>query len=325
MSPADSKARCLCFITLATLAGAALAQGFPTKAIRMIVPFPPGGPNDILGRVVAQKLTDQIGQQVVVDNRGGAGGIIGAELAARAAPDGYTLLLGGTASLSINPSLHRKLPYDPIKDFAPVSLVGTAPSILITHPSVPVKTVKQLIDLAKAKPGHLNFASAGIGTPPHLAGELFKSMAGVDMVHVPYKGGGPALTDLLAGQVGIYFSGISSALPFVREGRLRGIAVTSARRTAVMPEMPTIAESGLPGYEVGNWYAIVAPAATPKAIVIRLNHEIVKTLAVPDVKKRFIELAADTLGSTPEELTAYNRSEISKWAKVIKSAGIKPE
>jgi tripartite-type tricarboxylate transporter receptor subunit TctC len=325
MSSAASKARCLCFITLATLAGAVLAQGFPTKAIRMIVPFPPGGPNDILGRVVAQKLTDQIGQQVVVDNRGGAGGIIGAELAARAAPDGYTLLLGGTASLSINPSLHRKLPYDPIKDFAPVSLVGTAPSILIIHPSVPVKSVKELIDLAKAKPGHLNFASAGIGTPPHLAGELFKSMAGVDMVHVPYKGGGPALTDLLAGQVGIYFSGISSALPFVREGKLRGIAVTSARRTAVMPEMPTIAESGLPGYEVGNWYAIVAPAATPKAIVIRLNHEIVKTLAVADVKKRFLELAADTLGSTPEELTAYNRSEIAKWAKVIKTAGIKPE
>jgi len=303
----------------------AAAQGYPTKAIRMIVPFPPGGPNDILGRVVAQKLTEQLGQQVVIDNRGGAGGTIGAELAARAVPDGYTLLLGGTASLSINPGLHRKLPYDPLKDFAPVSLVGTAPSILVTHPSLPVKAVRDVIALARAKPGQLNFASAGIGTPPHLAGELFKSMAGVDMVHVPYKGGGPALVDLIAGQVNMYFSGISAALPLVKDGKLRGIAVTSAKRTALMPDTPTIAESGLPGYEVGNWYAIVAPAATPKAIVMRLNHEIVTALAVQDVKKRFVELAADPVGSTPEELLKYNRSEIAKWAKVIKSAGIKPE
>ncbi len=303
----------------------AAAQGYPAKAIRMIVPFPPGGPNDILGRVVAQKLTEQLGQQVVVDNRGGAGGIIGAELAARAVPDGYTLLLGGTASLSINPGLHRKLPYDPLMDFAPVSLVGTAPSILVTHPSLPVKAVRDVIALARARPGQLNFASAGIGTPPHLAGELFKSMAGVDTVHVPYKGGGPALVDLIAGQVNMYFSGISAALPLVRDGKLRGIAVTSAKRTALMPDTPTIAESGLPGYEVGNWYAIVAPAATPKAIVMRLNHEIVTALAVQDVKKRFVELAADPLGSTPDELLQYNRSEISKWAQVIKSAGIKPE
>jgi len=306
-------------------ASTASGRAYPTKAIRLIVPFPPGGPNDILGRVVAQQLTEQLGQQVVVDNRGGAGGIIGAELAAKAVPDGYTLLLGGTASLSINPSLHKTLPYDPLRDFAAVSMVGTAPSILITHPSVPVKTVKDLIELAKAKPGQLNFASAGIGTPPHLAGELFKSMAGIDMVHVPYKGGGPALTDLLAGQVGIYFSGISSALPYVRDGRLRGIAVTSAKRTAVMPDMPTIAESGLPGYEVGNWYAILAPAATPTAVVARLNSEIRKALAVAEVKKRFIELAADPVGSTPAALAAYTRSEIAKWAKVIKSAGIKPE
>ena len=301
------------------------AQSFPAKAIRLIVPFPPGGPNDILGRVLAQKLTEQLGYQVVVDNRGGAGGIIGAELGARAAPDGYTLLLGGTASLSINPGLHKTLPYDPVKDFSAVSLVGTAPSMLIAHPGVPVKTVKDLIDLAKAKPGQLNFASAGIGTPPHLAGELFKSMAGVDMVHVPYKGGGPALTDLLAGQVGLYFSGISSALPFVKEGKLRGIAVTSAKRTAVVPDMPTFAESGLPGYEVGNWYAVLAPAATAPALVARLNTEVNKALQGADVRKRFLELAADPLGSTPAELAAYIRSEITKWAKVIKLAGIKPE
>jgi tripartite-type tricarboxylate transporter receptor subunit TctC len=309
--------------TLALTPGA--AQSYPSKPIRLIVPFPPGGPNDILGRVVAQKLTEQLGYQVVIDNRGGAGGIIGAELGARAAPDGYTLLLGGTASMSINPGLHKTLPYDPIKDFSAVSLVGTAPSMLIAHPTVPIRTVKDLIKLAKAKPGQLNFASAGIGTPPHLAGELFKSMAGVDMVHVPYKGGGPALTDLLAGQVGLYFSGISSALPFVREGKLRGIAVTSAKRTAVVPDMPTIAESGLPGYEVGNWYAILAPAATPAAIVARLNAEINTALKVAEVRKRFLELAADPVGSSPAELGMYIRSEIAKWAKVIKLAGIKPE
>jgi len=303
----------------------AFAADYPAKAVRMIVPFPPGGPNDILGRVVAQKLSEQLGQQVVIDNRGGAGGIIGAELAARAVADGYTLLFGGTASLAINPSLHRKLPYDPLRDFAAVSLVGTAPSLLTVHPSLPVKNVKDLIDLAKARPGQLNFVSAGVGTPPHLAGELFKNMTGVDMVHVPYKGGGPALTDLLAGQVGIYFSGISSVLPYVREGRLRGLAVTSAKRTAVMPDTPTIAESGLPGYEVGNWYAIVAPAATPGTVVTQLNREIVRALTVPAVKKRFLELAADPVGSTPGELAAYNRSEIAKWANVIKSAGIKPE
>jgi tripartite-type tricarboxylate transporter receptor subunit TctC len=291
----------------------------------MIVPFPPGGPNDILGRVVAQKLSEQLGQQVVIDNRGGAGGIIGAELAARAVADGYTLLFGGTASLAINPSLHKKLPYDPLRDFAAVSLVGTAPSLLTVHPSLPVKNVKDLIDLAKARPGQLNFVSAGVGTPPHLAGELFKNMTGIDMVHVPYKGGGPALTDLLAGQVGIYFSGISSVLPYVREGRLRGLAVTSAKRTAVMPDMPTIAESGLPGYEVGNWYAIVAPAATSRAIITQLNREIIRALTEPGVKKRFVELAADPVGSTPDALTAYNRSEIAKWASVIKSSGIKPE
>jgi tripartite-type tricarboxylate transporter receptor subunit TctC len=322
-----TSARTLAYPILLLSLTAALshAADYPTKSVRLIVPFPPGGPNDILGRVLAQKLAEQLRYQVVVDNRGGAGGIIGAELGARAAPDGYTLLFGGTASLSINPGLHKQLAYDPIKDFTAVSLVGTAPSMLIAHPGVPIRTVRDLIQLAREKPGQLNFASAGIGTPPHLAGELFKSMAGVDIVHVPYKGGGPALTDLLAGQVGLYFSGISSALPFVKEGKLRGIAVTSAKRTAVVPDMPTIAESGLPGYEVGNWYAIVAPAATPAAVIARVNAEVNKALIVPEVRKRFIELAADPVGSTPAELAAYIRSEIAKWARVIKMAGIKPE
>ena len=306
-------------------AAADSSRTYPSKSIRLLVPVPPGGPNDILGRVMAAKLSEQMSQQVVIDNRGGAGGIIGAELAARAAPDGYTLFLGGTASLAINPNLRKSLPYDAIKDFAAVSLIGTAPSLLAIHPTVAAKSVQDLIALAKAKPGTLNFASAGIGTPPHLAGELFNSMAGVKMVHIAYKGGGPALTELLAGQVGIYFSGISSVLPFVKDGKLRGIAVTSAKRTALMPDTPTVSESGLPGYEVGNWYAIVVPAATPKSIVTRLNGEILKALAVPEIRKRFIDLAADPLGSTPEELLKYHRSELDKWAKVIKSAGIQPE
>ena len=305
---------------------AAFAQTpYPAKPIRMIVPFPPGGPNDILGRVVAARLTEQLGQQVVIDNRGGAGGIIGAEIVARAVPDGHTLLLGGTASLAINPGLNRKLPYDPLRDFAPVSMLATAPSLLTVHPAVAVRTVKDLIALAQAKPGQLNFASAGVGTPPHLAGELFNSMTGTQMVHVPYKGGGPALTDLLAGQVGIYFSGISSVLPFVRENRLRGIAVTGGARTAVLPETPTVSESGLPGYEVSNWYALVAPAATAPAVIARLNAETHKALASAELRKRFFELAADPQAGTPQQLAAYHRSELAKWARAIKAAGIKPE
>ena len=312
-------------LALVCAGGAAHAQGYPARAIRLIVPFPPGGPNDVLGRVVAQKLTEQMGQQVVVDNRGGAGGIIGAELAARANPDGHTLLFGGTASMLINPILHKKLGYDPVADFAAVSLVGTAPSLLSLHPSLPVKNVKELIDAAKAKPGQLTFASSGVGTAPHLAGELFNTMAGVTLVHVPYRGGGPAFVDLLGGQVAMYFAGISAALPFVKEGKLRGIAITGAQRSAVMPEMPTIAESGLPGYEVSNWYAIVTAVATPKPIIARLHGELVKALAAEDVKKRFLDLGTDPIGSDPAQLAAYIRSEIPKWTKVIRAAGMKTD
>jgi tripartite-type tricarboxylate transporter receptor subunit TctC len=301
------------------------AQVYPARAVRLIVPFPPGGPNDVLGRVVAQKLTEQMGQQVVVDNRGGAGGIIGAELAARATPDGYTLFFGGTASMSINPILHKKLGYDPVADFAAISLVGTAPSLLSLHPSLPVKNVKELIEAAKAKPRQLTFASSGVGTAPHLAGELFNTMAGVTLVHVPYRGGGPAFVDLLAGQVAMYFAGISAALPFVKEGKLRGIAVTGAQRSAVMPDMPTIAESGLTGYEVSNWYAIVTATATPKPVIARLYAELVKALAADDVKKRFLDLGTDPIGSDPAQLAAYIRSEIPKWTKVIRAAGMQTD
>ncbi len=306
-------------------ANAARTLIFPERAIRLIVPFPPGGPNDVLGRVVATKLTEQLGQQVVVDNRGGAGGIIGAEMAARAAPDGYTLFFAGTASMSINPILHRKLGYDPVADFASVSLIGTAPSLLSVNPSLAVRSVKELIDAAKARPGQLTFASSGVGTAPHLAGEMFNTLAGVSLVHVPYRGGGPAFVDLLAGQVSMYFAGIAAALPFVKEGKLRGIAVTGAHRSAVMPEMPTIIESGLPGYEMSNWYAIVTVAGTPKEIIARLNYEIVKALTAGGLKKRFLDLGVDPVGSDPAQLADYIRSEIPKWTKVIRSAGVKAD
>ena len=300
------------------------AQDYPNRSIRLIIPFAAGGPNDILGRVVAQKLTEQLGQQIVVDNRGGAGGIIAAETVAKAQPDGYTLLLGGTATMSINPGLHKKLGYDPLKDFAPVSLIGTSPSLVTLNAALPVQNVRELIAYVKARPGQLTFASSGPGTAPHLAGELMKTMAGIDMVHVPYKGGGPAYIDLLAGQVTIYIGGISAALPHVNQGKLKGIAVTSVKRTNLMPGVPTVDESGLPGYEVINWYSVVATAGTPKAVVARLNREVVKAVAADEVKKRYVELGTDAATGTPEELAAYTRSEFVKWAGVIKSAGMAP-
>lgn len=296
---------------------------YPSRAIRLIVPQPPSGPNDVLSRVLAQKLGGALGQQIVVDNRGGAGGIIGGELVAQAAPDGYTLLFGGPGVLATAPGMHMKPPYDSIKDFAPISLVGTAQHVLLIHPSLPAKNVKDLIDLAKAKPGQLTFGG-GYGAPTHLAGELFKSMAGVDVVHVAYKGGGPALIDLMANRITMYFSGISAALPLIENDKLRGIAVTGSKRTPVMPDTPTIAET-VPGYEIINWYAVLAPAATSHAIIKKLNGEIAKALAAVDVKERFSTLGSDAISSTPQELGAFTRSEIAKWAKVMKFAGIKPK
>lgn len=300
------------------------AQTYPAKPIRLIVPFAPGGPNDVIGRVVAQKLSELLGQTVVVDNRAGAGGAVGTALVGTAAPDGYTILISGTSSLAINPSLYKTLPYDPLKDFAPVSLVGTAPSLLVMNPSVPVKTVKDLIALARAKPGQINYASGGIGSAPHLAGELLNAMAKIKMVHITYKGGGPSLTAVMAGEAHLFMGGLSAAMPPVKDGRLRGIAVTSPKRSQFIPDVPTIAES-LPGYDVVNWYAIFAPAATPKPIIARLNNEIVKALAAPEIRKRFTDLALDADTSTPEALGAYHRSEIKKWAQVVQTAGIKPE
>ena len=317
--------RLIAAAVLALAATLALAQEFPAKPIRMIVPFAPGGPNDVLGRIVAQKVAEQIGQPVVIDNRSGAGGSTGTAAAAAAPPDGYTLLFSGTSSLAINPSLFSKLPYDALRDFAPVSLAGTAPSLLATHPSVPARTVKELVAIAKASPGKLNYASGGVGGTPHLAGELFKSLGQVDVVHVPFRGAGPALVALASGQVDVYIGGISSVLPMVRDRRIRPIAVTSAKRTPLMPEMPTFIESGMPGYEVVNWYAVVAPAATARPVIAKLSAEIVKALASPDVKKRFADLGTDAASSTPDQLAAYHREDLARWAKVIKAAKIQPE
>ena len=302
----------------------AQAQPYPTKPIRMIVGYPPGGGTDIVGRMVAQKLSEAFGQTVVIDNRGGAAGSIGTELAAKSVPDGYTILMGNVAPNAINVSLYAKLGYDPVKDFEPVSLVASTPNILVVHPSVAVKTVPDLVALAKAKPGTLNYPSAGIGSSSHLAGELFDNLAGVKMVHVPYKGGGPAMTDLLGGQVQLMFATMPAAMPHVRSGKVRAIAVTSAKRSQAMPELPTIGET-LKGYDASTWYGVLAPAKTPRAIVNQLHAEIVKLLKVAETHDRLLAQGFEPVGGTPAEFAAYIKSEMAKWAKVIKAAGIKPE
>jgi len=300
------------------------AQSYPARPIRMIVAYPPGGGTDIVGRMMGQKLGENLGQTVVVDNRGGATGNIGTEIAAHATADGYTLLMGNVAPNAINVSLFKKLPFDPVKDFAPVSLVAVTPNILVVQPSSPVKTVKDLIALAKSKPGTLNFPSAGVGSSSHLAGEMLKSIAGIDMVHVPYKGGGPALVALLSGQVQLMFATLPAAMPHVKSGKLRPVAVTTSHRSQALPELPTIAESGVPGYEAATWYGLLAPAGTPKAIVDRLHAEIVKILAT-DTRQRLAAQGFEPAGTTPAEFAGYIKSEIVKWGKVIKAAGIRPE
>jgi tripartite-type tricarboxylate transporter receptor subunit TctC len=308
-------------LALGLAAAGAHAQTYPSKPIRMVVPFTPGGTTDILARTVGQKLGEAWGQPVVVDNRPGAGGNIGSELVAKAPPDGYTLLMGTISTHAINASLYRRLPFDPTRDFAPVSRVGTLPNILIVHPSVPVKSVKELIELARSKPGELNFASSGVGTSLHLSGALFNSMAGVNLVHVPYKGSSPALADLLGGQVKIMFDNLPSALPHVKAGKLKPLAVTGTRRASVLPEVPTVIESGLAGFEVTSWFAVFAPAKTPKDIVTKLNGEIVKILNSADVQEKLTQIGVDAAPTTPEELAAFARAETEKWGKVVKATG----
>ena len=316
------------FVLLATALGAAqaslAADTWPVRPIRMIVAYPPGGGTDQVGRVMAEQLAPSLGQNVIIDNRGGATGNIGTELAARALPDGYTLLMGNVAPNAVNVSLFKKLGFDPVKDFSPISLVAVTPNILVAHPSMPVKTVQDLVVLAKAKPGALNFPSAGVGSSSHLAGEMLKSMARIDMVHVPYKGGGPALIATISGQVQIMFATMPAAMPHVKSGKVRPVAVTTAKRSQAMPELPTIAESGVKGYEAATWYGLLAPARTPKPVIDRLHGETVKILAGP-VRQRLEAQGFEPDGGTPAAFAAYIKSEITKWAKVIREAGIPAE
>ena len=309
-------------LALAAVSAAAIAQGYPHKTIRLIVPFPAGGPTDIIARTVGQKLTESMGQAVVIDNRGGSGGNIGADIVAKAAPDGYTLLMA-IVSHAINPSLYSKLPFDPVKDFSPITRTGAATIIFVASPSIGAKTIKDLIALAKAKPHQINFGSPGSGTPHHLAGELLKVTAGIDLIHIPYKGAAPAIADLLGGQVHTAFVSLPAALPHVKAGKLVGLGITSPGRSAVAPDLPTFAEAGLGGYALENWYGALAPAGTPREIITRLNVEIVKALQLPDVKERLTSQGFETRTSTPDEFATYLKSEIVKWAGIVKASGAK--
>lgn len=312
-------------LSLACAIGSASAQNFPTKPVRFVVPFAPGGSTDTLARTIGQKLSDYLGEQVVVDNRPGANGDIGMLLVARAAPDGYTVVLGYIANLGIGPSLYAKMPYDPVKDFAPITQVAGASNILVVHPSVPAKNFKEFITYTKANPGKVNFASAGVASVGHLTGELLNNLAGIDMVHVPYKGSGQAITDLVGGHVKVMISGMASTLPHVKTGKLRGLATTGAKRTPATPDLPTIAESGFPGFEASSWFGVLAPARTPRPVIARLHADIVKSLQQPDVRQRLENVGFEIVGGTPDEFAAYIQSEIRKWAKVVKASGAKPE
>lgn len=319
-------------IGCAVLAGGALAQrqasreaaNYPTKPIRFVVPSSAGGGNDVLARIFGAKMAESWGKQVVVDNRSGAGGLIGSEIVAKAPPDGYTMLIvaGG---YTLNPSLYAKLPYDTLKDFERVSLVTCAPNVLVVHSSVPVNSVRELIALARAKPNYLNYASSGVGTTSYLSAQIFKRMTGVEMVHVPYKGAGDSTAAAVAGQVHLIFSAPNALIPHAKAGRVRALGVTSARRLPVIPEVPTIAETGLPAYEVNNCYGILVPAKTPKPIIDKLNAEIVRILRLPEIRARLETLGFEIVGGTPEDFTAFAQADIAKWAKALKEAGIKPE
>ena len=297
------------------------AQTYPSKPIRFILPFPPGGGTDTLARIVGQKLGQDFGQTIVTDNRPGAGANIGADIAAHAPADGYTLLMGNVAH-AVNVTLYRKLGYDLVKDFAPITLLASTPNILVVHPSVAAKSVQELIALAKSKPGQLNYASSGSGSSSHLAGELFKTMTGVNLVHVPYKGGGPAVTSLIAGETVVGFATAPSVLPHVKSGKLRALAVTSAKRSAAAAELPTIAESGVPGYEANTWYGVLAPRGTPAAIIARLNSEFIAIMQSSEIRERIAPLGYEPDTGTPQRFAAYIKSEIAKWGKVVKAAGI---
>jgi tripartite-type tricarboxylate transporter receptor subunit TctC len=316
--------RVLFALTVALAAGA-FAQNFPTKTVRLIVPFPAGGGSDVIGRILAQKLTERFGQQVIVDNRAGAGGSIGTEAAVRSAPDGYTMVLASTSEIAINPGLYSRLSYDTVKDLAPIAMVASTPMVVIIHPSLPIKTVKDLIALAKAKPGAINVASAGAGTITHLSGELFRAMTNVIWTHVPYKGAPPALTDLASGQVQVMFSSLPAAMAFIRANRVKPIAVSTQTRAATLPEAPTVAESGVPGYDVEYWYGTFAPAATPKNIVTRLYEEIAQSLKQQDMINSLANQGAAPGTLTQQQFADFVKAETAKWGKVVKASGVKAD
>jgi len=318
--------RC-CAGTLATLTALvasfpACAQAYPTKPIRLVVPFPPGGAVDAIGRIVGQRLGDTFGHNVVIDNRGGAAGAIGSEVAARAAPDGYTLLVGSTSTISINPALNPRLAYNPERDFVGVSLVGHVPHILVVNASVNAATVREFVAYAKTQK-KLSYASVGTGSPHHLAGEIFKGMTGIDMVHVPYTGSGPALIGLMGGQVQFMSLDMPAVLPHLGSGKVKALGIAAAKRDPLVPDVPTVAESGLPGFEISGWYGIFAPARTPKDIVARLSAEIGRLLSTPDGRAALAKIGVNVLGGTPEQFAAYSRRENAKWSKAIKDSGTK--
>ena len=298
-------------------------EKYPNRPVKIVLGFPPGQATDTVARAIAQKLGETTGQVFIVENRPGAAGIIGTDLVAKSTADGYTLVMGSSGVMAVNPGLYSKLPYDPVKDFAPITVAVTVPLFLVANPDFPPNTVKELVAYAKANPGKVNYASGGSGVTNHLAMELFKSVAGIDMVHVPYKGGPPALTDLIAGQVNVMFETGPGALPHVKSGKLKAIAVGGSKRSAAMPNLSTVAESGYPGFEAVAWIGISAPTGTPKEIITKLNSEIVKIVHLPDIKERFLGLGAESVGNTPEEFAIYLKAEIAKWGKVVKDSGAK--
>jgi len=316
----------LIFAALAAVtSGGAFAQAFPAKAVRIVVPFPPGGGVDIVARVVGPRLTEGWGQQVIVENRAGASGMIGTEVAARAAPDGYTLFLGTLGNLAVNPHLFPKMTVDPLRDFAPVTLVVAVHFVMVAHPSLPVRNVKELIALAKARPGQINYSSSGAGGAPHLGGELLKRMANINLTHIPYKGSGPSFQDLLGGQVSLTFDSLLQSLPYIKSKMLRPLAVLGSKRSPLLPEVPTVAESGVPGYELTNWFGLAAPAATQRDTIAKLNADFVKVLQQPEVRERLTGMGADVVGNTPEQFGAFLKTESAKWAKLVKDADIRGE
>lgn len=313
---------CLLTTAIALAAAPASAQPYPAKPVRVVVPFPAGGNADIFARAFAQKLGDAWKQIPIVDNRAGAAGIIGTQFVAKAPADGYTLLFGTTGTHTTNPAVYAKLPYDPVRDFAPVSNFADSPFLLVVHPSIPVRTLQQLVALAKSRPGQLDYASFGTGSSAHLAGEMLRTMAGINIIHVAYKGGPPAVNDLVGGHVSLMFNSLPAVLPLVKADRLRALAVASAKRSPTLPDLPTFAESGLPGFEAGSWYGVLAPAGTPREVITRLHAETVQMLALPDIRQKLAAEGADAIGNSPEEFAAQIRRDIERWEKVARAANI---